>query len=206
MMEALNLPELTFDERRHIYKLNGVALPSVTTVMKPLSGDVYGNIDKAILDRAAKRGTAVHNAIENYVKFGIEDIPPEHEGYFNGFLDWFKEHKVVPYGTEVKLYHKSLLYAGTADMLAQVDGVDMLIDFKTSASVQSMLCGVQLEAYSRAYCTHAGVSEFGEAIIHLKKDGTYEMLPFGDDATECWRVFTALMTVRNYKQKYAKGR
>ena len=82
----------------------------------------------------------------------------------------------------------------------------MLIDFKTSASVQSMLCGVQLEAYSRAYCTHAGVSEFGEAIIHLKKDGTYEMLPFGDDATECWRVFTALMTVRNYKQKYAKGR
>lgn len=126
MMEVLNLPELTFDERRHIYKLNGVALPSVTTVMKPLSGDVYGNIDKAILDRAAKRGTAVHNAIENYVKFGIEDIPPEHDGYFNGFLDWFKEHKVVPYGTEVKLYHKSLLYAGTADMLAQVDGVDRL--------------------------------------------------------------------------------
>ena len=43
MMEVLELPELTFDERRHIYKLNGVALPSVTTVMKPLSGDVYGS-------------------------------------------------------------------------------------------------------------------------------------------------------------------
>ena len=28
MMEVLNLPELTFDERRHIYKLNGVALPA----------------------------------------------------------------------------------------------------------------------------------------------------------------------------------
>lgn len=65
MMEVLKLPELTFDERRHVYKLNGVALPSVTTVMKPLSGDVYDSIDKAILDRAAKRGTAVHNAIEN---------------------------------------------------------------------------------------------------------------------------------------------
>lgn len=206
MMEALELPELTFDERRHIYKLNGVALPSVTTVMKPLSGDVYGSIDKAVLDRAAKRGTAVHNAIENFVKFGIEDIPPEHEGYFNGFLRWYEDHKVVPYGTEIKLYHKGLLYAGTADMLAEVDGVDTLIDFKTSASVQSMLCGVQLEAYSRAYCSHLGVAEFGEAIVHLKKDGTYEMIPFGDSATECWRVFTALMTVRNYKQKFAKGR
>lgn len=206
MISVGTFPELSFEEKRHIYKLNGIAIPSVTTIMKPLSEDVYGSIDEKVLNRAAARGTAVHNAIENYVKFNIEDIPPEHEGYFDAFLLWYKEHNVVPYGTEVKLYHKGLLYAGTADMIASVDGLDTLIDFKTSASVSQMLCGVQLEAYDRAMVSHdSGIHIAQKAIVHLQKDGKYQMIPFQSMETECWRVFTALLTVRNYKQKFKKG-
>ena len=206
MVTVGTFPELTFEEKRHIYRLNGLPIPSVTTIMKPLSEDVYGGIDQQVLNRAAARGTAVHNAIENYVKFGIEDIPPEHAGYFDAFLKWFGEHKVVPYGTEVKLYHKGLLYAGTADMVASVDDLDTLIDFKTSASVSEMLCGVQLEAYDRAVVSHYSDTHFAQkAIVHLRKDGEYQMIPFRSTETECWRVFTALLTVRNYKQKFKRG-
>lgn len=205
MITLPSFPELEFEERRHVYKLNGVVIPSVTTVMKPLSDDVYGKIDQGVLNRAAARGTAVHNAIENFVKFGIEDIPPEHEGYFNAFLKWHEEHGVAPYGTEVKLYHKGLLYAGTADMLAEVDALDTLVDFKTSAQVSKMMCGVQLEAYDRAIASHdAGIRFKQKVIVHLTKNGEYQMLQFQDTATECWRVFTALLTVRNYKQKFKK--
>lgn len=205
MVTMVKFPELTFDERRHIYKLNGMAIPSVTTVMQPLSDNVYGNINDDILRHAAARGTAVHEAIENFVKFGIEDIPPEYKGYFNAFLKWYEEHKVKPNGTEIRLYHKSLMYAGTADMAAEVDGEDTLVDFKTSASIQHMLCGVQLEAYSRAWESHTNKNEFKKkAIVHLRKDETYEMVDFKSDL-ECWRVFTALLTVRNYKQKFTKA-
>ena len=205
MASIETFPELSFDERRHIYRLNGLLIPSVTTVMKPLSEEVYKGIDEEVLNRAAARGTAVHNAIENYVKFGIEDIEPDYAGYFRAFLAWYREHKVHPHGTEIKLYHKSLLYAGTADMAADVDGLPMLVDFKTSATVSRMLCGVQLEAYDRAWRSHTGEGEFKQkVIVHLKKDGFYEMILFTGTETECWRVFTALLTIRNYKQKYKK--
>ena len=202
MVETLKFPELEFDERKHIYTVNGFFVPSVTTIMRPLSEEVYGGIDEEVLNRAAARGTAVHNAIENYIKFGIEDISPEHEGYFKGFLKWVKEHDVKPYGNEIRLYHKSLMYAGTADMTASVDGFDTLIDFKTSASVQTMLCGVQLEAYDRAIQSHTGGKVFErKAIVHLKRDETYKMILFNPCEMECWKVFTALLTVINYKKK-----
>lgn len=206
MVEVREFPELAFDEKKHIYTVNGLFIPSVTTVMKPLSDDVYGGIDEQVLNRAAARGTAVHNAIENYVKFDIEDISPEHAGYFEAFLKWFKEHKVQPYGNEIRLYHKSLMYAGTTDMTASVDGIDTLVDFKTSAAVQKMLCGVQLEAYDRAIQSHTGGKGFDrKAILHLKKDGSYQMIEYGPNDMECWRVFTALLTVRNYKMKFKQG-
>ena len=206
MKEVKEFPELMFDERKHIYTVNGLFVPSVTTVMRPLSEDVYGSIDKEVLNRAAARGTAVHNAIENYIKFDIRDIPEEHEGYFEAFLKWFEEHKVKPYGDEVRLYHKSLMYAGTADMFADVDEIDTLIDFKTSAAVQKMLCGVQLEAYDRAIQSHTGGKGFErKAIVHLKKDGSYQMIEYGSNDMECWKVFAALLTVRNYKLKFKRG-
>ena len=37
-------PELTFEEQRHIYRLNGIEVPSVTTLMKPLSEDFYSTV------------------------------------------------------------------------------------------------------------------------------------------------------------------
>lgn len=203
MVTVQQFPELTFEERRHVYRLNGVEIPSVTTIMGPLSEQVYATVNDAVLRKAGARGTAVHNAIENYVKFGIEDIATEYAGYFDAFLQWCKDHKVVPYASEVRLYHKALLYAGTADLLASVDKEDTLVDFKTTSSMSEMLCGVQLEAYKRAHESHEGAGKLSKkAILHLSKNGKYEMFHFNPHDTECWKVFTALLTVRNYKQKF----
>ena len=84
-----------------------------------------------------------------------------------------------------------------------MDGEDTLVDFKTSSSVQPMLGGVQLEAYNRCFMSHH-LGEFKRrAIVHLKSDGTYQVHHFVD-ASEYWRVFTALLTVRNYKLKFKK--
>lgn len=202
MVKELHLPELVFNEKGHTYELSGLKIPSVSEIMSPLSNDVYGEIDESVLEKAAARGTAVHEAIENYVKFGIEDIQPEYGGYFDAFLRWYKAHTVKPFGSEVRIYHKGLMYAGTADMAAEVDGVDTLVDFKTSSTVQHMLCGVQLEAYEKAWESHVGGTVFQrKAIVHLRRTGTYEMVEF-EPNMECWKVFTALLTIRNYKSKF----
>lgn len=71
MIEVPELPELTFEDSTHTYRLNGIVIPSVSTLMEPLTAAKYKGISEATLDRAADKGTSVHNAIENYIKFGM---------------------------------------------------------------------------------------------------------------------------------------
>lgn len=194
-------PELKFEEKRHIYTLDGQLLPSVTTVMRPLDREVYRGIDEDVMKIAADRGTAIHNAVENYVLYGIEDIEPKHQGYFDGFLKFWKENSPEPLATESRLYHKFLRYAGTADLPCIIGGKRVLIDYKTSAAVNKMLTGVQLEAYAKAYGSH-GFKFDEKAIVHLKSDGSYQMVKYKANDLESWEVFSSLMVVWNHIQKY----
>ena len=141
-VEVPELPELTFDEASHIYRLNGDIIPSVSKLMEPLKDQCYGGISKRTLENAAIKGSAVHNSIENWIKFGIDDIPSEHRGYFNGFVEWWKQYKPRVFGSEVRIYHKLMRYGGTIDLLCEIGGLLELIDFKTTYSLLEMTCGV----------------------------------------------------------------
>ena len=194
-------PELKFEEKRHIYTLDGQLLPSVTTVMRPLDNALYCGIDEEIMRKAADRGTAIHNAVENYVLYGIEDIEPKYRGYFEGFMRFWEENDPEPLATESRLYHRILRYAGTADLPCIIGGKKVLIDYKTSAVVNRMLTGVQLEAYAKAYDSH-GFKFDEKAIVHLKDDGSYHMVKYKANDRESWEVFSSLMAVWNHIQKY----
>ncbi|MCL1986708.1 MAG: hypothetical protein FWG64_01885 [Firmicutes bacterium] len=210
-MNPPNLPELTFDEHRHIYKLNGAIIPSVTQMMRPLSNAYYGTIDKEILQKAANRGTAVHQAIENFLLYEIDDIEPEYENYYNAFKKWpvVNNPQVIrlsdgQVATENRVYHKIFRYAGTADLICEIDDKITLIDFKTSASIVDMLVKIQLAAYSHAYKSH-GYEIEQQAIVHLKKDGTQKMLFYGNELTNTeFEVITALLQIQNYLKKETK--
>lgn len=197
-------PELTFDEGPHIYRLNGLEIPSVTTLMKPLNMEVYGGIDARVMERAGDRGTAVHNSIENWVAYGIEDIAPEFRGYFDGFLAWVTGMEPKVLGTECRLYHKILRYAGTADLPCIIGGQKVMVDVKTTAQLQEMLARVQLEAYVKGFESH-GVSFEGKAILHLRRDGTYQYERYPLRDPEAWTTFAALLTVNSYIQKFKGG-
>lgn len=193
------MPELAFDEVPHVYTLNGTPIPSVTKIMEPLSNAEYGRIDSRTLDRAADRGTTVHNAIENWLKFGIEDEDPECLGYLKAFTAWWEEKKPDLVGSEIKTYHKLLKYAGTIDMLAYIDGELTLIDFKTTYRLIEKNCGVQLEAYSQALASH-GVQVDKKMILHLKKDGKWDDIQFPAKDPKRWLVFGSLKNVYDYIQ------
>lgn len=195
-VEIPNFPELTFDEFTHTYRLNEMILPSVTTIMKLLSDDLYRTVDLDVLKRAAERGTIIHNAIENYTQFGIEDIPPAYAGYFDGFKQWWRLRKPEVLAAECRVYHKILRYAGTADLICVINGRVTLVDYKSSAQVNSKLCAVQLEGYDRALESH-GIKIDDRMILHLSRDGKYGEFPF-PKSMKCWSVLSALLTVRNY--------
>ncbi|MBQ4447399.1 MAG: hypothetical protein II897_03805 [Clostridia bacterium] len=208
MMSSEPIPsfkELVFEGEKHIYRLDGRCVPSVTTVMRPLSQALYKDVDEKILNEAANRGTAIHNAIENYILYGVKDVPECYEGYFEAFRTWYKDMNPEPLATECRVYHKSLLYAGTADLPCLIDGKRILVDHKTSATVNRMLTGVQLEAYSKAYESH-GFRFDGKAILHLMPTGKYQWVFYDRNDLESWEVFGALLTVHRHIQKYRNKR
>lgn len=194
-----DLPELEFEDESHTYRLLGLVIPSVSAIMEPLSAAKYRGINETTLNNAANKGTAVHNSIENYIKFEIDDVPPEHRGYFEAFLDWWNTYQPKVVGSELKIYHKLMRYGGTIDMLVYIDGVLTLVDIKTTAALSDMTCGVQLEAYSQALKSH-GIEIERKAILHLKKDGKYAFKDYPAKDPDRWRVFGSLKTVYDYIQ------
>ncbi len=194
-------PELEFEEKRHIYLLDGQVLPSVTTIMSPLNKALYQGVDESVLRAAANRGSAIHSAVENYALYRIKDVEPKYSGYFEGFLKFWKENDPKPLATESRLYHRIYRYAGTADLPCVINGKSVLVDYKTSAAVNQMLTGVQLEAYAKAYESH-GFKFDEKVIVHLKKDGSYQVVRYAANDAESWEVFGALMVIWNHIQKY----
>ena len=60
---------LEYIDEIHQYLVDGVCVPSITQILKIKFGNKYENIDKQVLERAAKKGTKVHEAIENFEKW-----------------------------------------------------------------------------------------------------------------------------------------
>ena len=201
----LDFPELTFRDADHTYRLNGQIIPSVTTIMKPLSATVYKDIDEATLQFAADRGTAVHEAIENFSKYGILDCDPNFQPYFNAFLEWYKAYRVEIIASEIAVYNKVYRYAGTIDLLCLINGELWLIDLKTTAQLNQMLTSIQLVGYNAALASH-GIKVDRKGILHLKSNGKFAFKEgMKSDDEEAWTTFGALMTVRNHIERYKKG-
>ena len=172
MIKIPELPELSFDEKNHIYRLNGVEIPSVSKLLEPLKDRCYSGISERTLEKAAEKGTSVHTAIEGWIKYGVDDIPERNRSYFDGFLDWWNQYHPIPIASEVRIYHKEKLYGGTVDFLTYIGDQVTLIDFKTTAQLHELNCRVQLEAYSQALKSH-GIQIERKHILHLKKNGKW---------------------------------
>jgi len=201
MGEILNLKELEFSPDGHVYRLNGMVIPSVSKVMEPVSMSEYGVIDPMVLSRAADRGTAVHKAIENYNKYGIMDIDPMLSGYTDAYISWSEKTCPDIIANEMKFYHKLMRYAGTADLIARINGEMWLIDFKTSYKAVDKNYRVQLEAYRQGLSTHS-LEIDRKAVLHLAKDGSYTLIEYPLKDSEAWTIFGACKSIYDYNNKF----
>lgn len=75
--------QVAFNQEEHTYSLNGIALKGITGMIKSqLFPDMYKDIPQWILDKAAERGTMVHESIELFdAGFEPKDTTPELESY-----------------------------------------------------------------------------------------------------------------------------
>lgn len=161
--------KLEYFDDEHIYLVDGVIVPSITTILSRRFGHKYDRIDKATLQRAANKGTAVHEAIERYCRYGEESPLLELRNF--KFLQKQYGFEVLVNEIPVILFiGESPVAAGRLDMVIKMNGQIGGADIKRTATLDKVYLAYQLNLYRIAYRQCYGVEwEFLRG-VHLRDD------------------------------------
>lgn len=191
--------EFRFDKADHSYWIGKTRLLSVTEVIQLAGLKDYSQIDPGVLERASKRGTAVHSAC-HYLDEGDLDwatVSPEIEPYVRAWERFKKETGVELLGIEKPLFHATLGYAGTPDRVVNLYPHKGIIDLKTYAP--DAVTGIQLAGYSYLEFgpqpTFDAPKRWG---LWLKDDGKYSLTQYTDRGDEA--VFMSCLTIAKFKR------
>lgn len=178
-------PMITFDEATHTYTLNGEVVPSVTQMLDVLTYADYGKIDKAVLEYASRRGTAVHEATMEYDLTDSAEVDAETEPYVRAYAQFVADYQPNYFGIEEVVANEQYRYAGTVDRFGVMDGVQFVLDIKTVASPNRMTyikTALQTYLYEIAIGGDFGYLGRNLYVLFLRKDGTYRLV----DLKEWW--------------------
>jgi genome maintenance exonuclease 1 len=175
------LERVDMETGRHYLDSNNKAVPSVTTILSGTSKSKDGliqwrnRVGEEEADRVIKQstdiGTAVHEAIENYLNGkswnNFEDTHDQllakkiSDKFINDGLKGITD----IWGLEVGLLLDNL-YAGTADCVGEYDGIPTLIDFKTAKKIKKR---EWIEDYFLQGCAYANAHNvmFGTKIEQI---------------------------------------
>ena len=171
--------DIFFEESTHTYVVDGQEVPSVTTILKPLTDRGYSVVNPSVLEYARNRGSAVHEALEVYDLGGELEVMPETEGYIRAYLEWCQVYRPKWEGIEQIVYNESEKYIGTLDRVGCLNGTEFaIVDLKTSTPTRESLTAVcvQTYAYLEAYRDSVAFKDAKRYGLFLKSDGTFRML------------------------------
>jgi genome maintenance exonuclease 1 len=175
------LERVDTDIGRHYLDSNNKAVPSVTTVLSGTSKSKDGliqwrnRVGEEEADRIIKQstdiGTAVHEAIENYLNGkSWNNFEETHDQLLaqkisNKFIKDGLKGITDIWGLEVGLVLDNL-YAGTADCVGEYEGIPTLIDFKTAKKIKKR---EWIEDYFLQGCAYANAHNvmFGTKIEQI---------------------------------------
>ena len=170
-METIEIKGKTLEyiDETHTYIYDGIVLPSITQVLKVKFGGKYKGIPKSVLNKAADKGTAVHKAIENYEKFGIETDLPELRNY--KFLKRRYGFNCIGNEVSVVLFKgDKAVAAGRLDLVLTENGRTGLADIKRTSALDKNYLAYQLNLYRKAYQQCYGIEISFLKGIHLRED------------------------------------
>ena len=185
---------LEFNPMGHVYTYDGKVVPSVTTILDILSDWQY--VDREMLERAAEFGTHVHLACAMAVRETLDwdDLDPALEPFLRGFQKFLRDGKAIVLESESPVYHAGLQYAGTLDLVVEMNGSQAVVDIKTGVAPPKTV-GAQCSAYAMA--------RFGDAGKRMKRyclcltHGGYKLTPLKDPND--WNIFVSARNLHRFK-------
>lgn len=201
---------LQFDAESHSYRLDGLPVPSVTSILKDLSEREYRFVKAETMAESAWLGQAVHKVIELETANTLDEDLLDARLY--EYLDaWrhFRAHSgFIPVLSEEKVYSRRYQYAGQLDLLGTLNGDCSLIDAKRCAGVPRT-AGPQTAGYEVALreCRPDIVAQLASGpnggrirryALHLTPNVRpgYRLVPFTDPNDA--RVFLSALTLNTW--------
>lgn len=143
---------VTFEKDTHTYTVNGKKVVSVTQLIDQVLPKKYKKVDPEILQKAADRGTHLHDMIEHFERFG--EVFEDYE--FKNYLQLKKQHQwdVLESEKIVILKESGIpIAAGRFDMILKSPYIKGLgiADVKRTAHIHTDHIKLQLNLYKKAY-------------------------------------------------------
>ena len=209
-VSGIEFPELTaeiVDRIGRIYTTpEGNKYPSVTTVIGKAGDNSW--LDKwksrvgeeevrKVSGQASRRGTAVHELAEEYLKNNSKYTKghmPANIGTFGQIRPILDKHVSKIYGLEVPLYSDKLRVAGRVDCLAEWDSQLAIIDFKTSKREKKRedISGYFTQASAYSYMTFERVGLLPKLIVIIMMVDDGEPLVFVEKSKDWIEKFIEL--------------
>lgn len=208
-------------------------LPSVTSILNcyPKSEEFLrwlkenGSQADEIRDNAASHGSAVHNLVDRFLN-GETISMVDADGkiryssaewaQFERFVFFYRRFNLEVIQNEFNIISPKLGFAGTIDLVANLDGKRIMIDLKTSKAIHNTYF-LQLAAYKRLYdevFPDAPLDSYAVLWLNAKtrgvgRPGQYQdkgiqlVFPEKEDA-HYWRLFRATHAL--YLEEYADAK
>ena len=161
------------------------------------------------LAKGAEIGSQAHAMIEWNLKARLlkdagpaPQIGPKAQHAYAAWVEWSDKNKLKPLYVEETVYSQTHEYAGTMDLLAEIDGEPVLLDWKTGKAIYP-------EAHLQNVAYRKAVSEMGFGnprrgiIVRLPKvetDPDFEVVE-ADPISEAFPIFLACKDLWNWHNK-----
>ena len=177
---------LEYFDDNHTYLYDGLMLPSVTQILGVKYRNDYASVPPAVLNNAAKRGTAVHKAIENYNNSGYDDGSEAVRNF--KFLQKQYGFEVLDSELPIVIFKDDMPIAcGRLDMTMLMDGKTGVADIKTVSSLNKEKIAYQLNLYRIGLMQSYGVDAKFLKIIHLR-DGIRKVIDSPVNEGMAWEL------------------
>ena len=187
-----------FDET-HTYLYDGIMLPSVTQILGVKYKNDYASVPPAVLNNAAKRGTAIHKAIENFNVSGYDDGSEAVRNF--KFLQKQYGFEVLDSELPIVLFKDDIPIAcGRLDMTILMDGQTGIADIKTVSALNKEKIAYQLNLYRIGLMQSYGVDAQFLKIIHIR-DGIRKFIDSPVNEGMTWELIEKCLEEKKNEKK-----
>lgn len=187
-----------FDET-HTYLYDGIMLPSVTQILGVKYKNDYASVPPAVLNNAAKRGTEVHKAIENFNVSGYDDGSEAVRNF--RFLQKQYGFEVLDSELPIVLFKDDMPIAcGRLDMTMLMDGQTGIADVKTVSALNKEKIAYQLNLYRIGLMQSYGVDAQFLKIIHIR-DGIRKVIDSPVNEGMTWELIEKFLEERVWRKE-----